>query len=140
MRDWQRRLLYLACAVVVMGSGLASRRYGSYLPGFVAEYAGDTLWALMLFLGISVVAPGARAVQRGAIAIALAYAVECSQLYHASWIDAVRGTRLGGLVLGFGFLWSDFVCYTVGISIGFVLDGVLRPRTHVLVPRESHTR
>ena len=33
--------------------------------------------------------------------------VEESQLYHASWIDSIRGTTLGALVLGHGFLWSD---------------------------------
>ena len=122
MQDWQRRLLYLVCAVVVMVFGLASRRYGTYLPVFVADYAGDTLWALMVFLGVSVVAPGARVSHRGAIALALAYAVEGSQLYHAPWIDAVRRTTLGGLVLGFGFVWTDFVCYAAGVLIGVVVD------------------
>ena len=122
MRDRQKRLAYLVCTVAVMALGLASRRYGMNLPVFIAEYAGDTLWALMVFLGISFLAPGARVSHRGAIAIALAYAVEGSQLYHAPWIDAVRRTTLGGLVLGSGFVWTDFICYAAGVSIGVVVD------------------
>ena len=44
--------------------------------------------------------------------------IELSQLYHAPWIDAIRRTRLGGLVLGYGFLWSDLACYAVGVVCG----------------------
>ena len=108
-----------------MALGLASRRYGMNLPVFVAEYAGDTLWALMVFLGISVIAPGARISYRGGVSLAFACAVEVSQLYHAPWIDALRTTTLGGLVLGFGFLWTDFVCYATGVSIGAVVDYIV---------------
>ena len=43
------------------------------------------------------------------------------RMNHARWI-AVRRTTLGGLVLGFGFLWSDLACYTVGIGLGMVLE------------------
>ena len=39
-----------------------------------------------------------------------------------AWIDAIRNTTLGGLILGFGFLWSDLVCYTIGIIVGAIID------------------
>ena len=45
-----------------------------------------------------------------------------SQLYHAEWIDNIRATTLGGLVLGYGFLWSDLVAYTIGVGVGFLLS------------------
>ncbi len=122
MRDWQRRIIYLVGMAIVIVMGLASRRYGPYLPVFVEDYAGDTLWGLMVLLGISVMALGARVSYRGGIAMALACAVEVSQLYHAPWIDALRHTTLGGLVLGYGFVWTDLVCYATGISIGVVTD------------------
>jgi len=92
-----RRLLYLVCAIVVMAMGLASRHYGNYLPVFIAEYAGDTLWALMVFLVISFMVPSARVSHRGGIAFA--FAIEVSQLYHAQWIEALRPTALRDLRL-----------------------------------------
>ena len=49
-------------------------------------------------------------------------AVEVSQLYHAPWIDSIRHTTLGGLILGFDFLWSDLVCYAVGVGLGVLVD------------------
>jgi hypothetical protein len=30
--------------------------------------------------------------------------------------------RVGGLVLGYGFLWSDLVCYAVGIGAGVLAE------------------
>lgn len=60
------------------------------------------------------------------ISLVLAFAVEVSQLYHAPWIDGIRSTTLGGLVLGFGFLWSDLVCYLVGIAAGSLAELTVR--------------
>ena len=58
-------------------------------------------------------------------ALVFSYLIEISQLYHALWIDAIRATTLGGLVLGFVFLWSDILCYTVGVLLGIIVDGLL---------------
>ena len=125
---WWLRCLYLGAAVIVGALGLASRRFGPYLPVFVSTYAGDTLWALALFLLLGVAWPGASTRVRGTMALAASYAVEVSQLYHAPWIDAIRSTRVGGLVLGFGLLWSDLVCYTVGVALGVAIDAVAARR------------
>jgi len=92
------------------------------LPAFLAEYAGDTLWALMLFLLVSTLLAGQPVRARAVISLALAFLVEISQLYHAPWIDSIRQTTLGGLVLGFGFLWTDLVCYSVGVMIGVIAE------------------
>ena len=118
MNTYRKSAVYLACAMVVLILGLASRRYGSYLPPFIATYAGDTLWALLVFLGGSALMPGLRLSYRAGMAVAFAFFIEVSQRYHAPWIDALRDTTLGGLVLGFGFLWSDLLCYGAGIGIG----------------------
>lgn len=119
------RFLYIIAAVVVVLAGLASRRYREHLPAFLAEYAGDTLWALMLFLLVSALLAGRPLWLRSAIALGLALLVEISQLYHAPWIDSIRQTTLGGLVLGFGFLWSDLVCYSAGIAFGVVAESAV---------------
>jgi hypothetical protein len=115
-------LIALTCLL-----GLSSRRFAGHLPGFVAAYAGDTLWALALFLFLGLIRPRAATERLAAMALILSLSVEISQLYHAPWIDAIRQTTLGGLILGYGFLWSDLVCYAVGVSLGAVLErGVFR--------------
>ena len=108
--------------------GLASRRYPSALPAFVSTYAGDVLWASMVFWLLTLVRPTGDRRQLAAIAFAIAVAVETSQRYHVPWLDALRASTLGALVLGQGFLWSDIVCYAVGVMLAAVLDGILAVR------------
>lgn len=43
--------------------------------------------------------------------------IEFSQLYHSPWLDALRATRGGGLLLGHLFLWSDVVCVALGATL-----------------------
>jgi hypothetical protein len=118
------RFVYFTAATVAVIAGLASRRYRGQLPAFMAEYAGDTLWALMLFFLVSTLISGRPILARAAVSLFLALLVEISQLYHAPWIDSIRQTTVGGLVLGFGFLWTDLVCYSVGVGIGAVTERV----------------
>lgn len=123
------RVALLACLTIALG--LASRRFGEFLPSFIARYAGDALWATLIFWCLALLRPraGARSLAVGALGIAVA--VEVTQLYHAPWIDAVRATRLGALVLGHGFLWSDLACYGIGVLLAVAIDRPLarrRPR------------
>lgn len=54
--------------------------------------------------------------------VIFSFAIEFSQLYQAPWINEVRHTLFGRLVLGEGFLWSDLLCYLVGIGMGLIID------------------
>ncbi len=127
-RAMQRnRLAYAFLIALVIGAGLASRsRLANHLPDFIATYSGDTLWAFMVFLMVGLVFPKLRTPWVMALAIGFAFSVEFSQLHQGDWINRIRATRPGALVLGAGFLWSDLVCYTVGILIGAAGEA-LRP-------------
>jgi hypothetical protein len=123
---WKYRLSLLAIIPIVVISGLALRSGSPLIPAFVAKNGGDTLWALLVFLIIRFIAPDWSLFRSAAIALIISYLDEISQLYHAPWIDNIRSYWLGGIILGFGFLWSDLVCYTVGILSGFFAEWVLR--------------
>lgn len=126
----RRPLPWIAGIALVVALGLGSRRHAGLLPGFVAAYAGDTLWALAAFLGVGLLLPRAATWRVALLAMAFSALVEVSQLYHAPWIDAIRRTRLGGLVLGFDFVWSDLACYAVGVGLGILIERVgLRDRS-----------
>jgi hypothetical protein len=115
-------LFQIAQIALAAALGIASRYYAHAWPGFIAAYAGDTLWAMAGFAGIGLVLPRASTRTVAQLAMILSIAVELSQLYHAPWIDSIRQTTLGGLILGFGFLWSDLACYAAGIGLGVILD------------------
>jgi hypothetical protein len=115
-------LIQIALIALAAVLGIGSRRYAPALPGFIAAYAGDTLWALAAFLVIGLLLPRASTRTIALPAMTFAVAIESSQLYHAPWIDSIRRTTLGGLVLGYGFLWTDLVCYAVGVGLGVILE------------------
>ena len=125
----RNRILYGLLTLVVVVLGVGSRRFFGDVS-FIRTYVGDALWALMVFFGIAFffTRMAVRAVALAAILFSVG--IELSQLYHASWIDSLRATRLGGLVLGFGFLWSDILCYGVGIACGVIIDTALTTGRH----------
>jgi len=116
----RNRLIYALIMPIVVVLGIGSRAFSEILPDFISTYAGDTLWALMAFLMIGFIFPSLSTVKVAAIALLFSLGIELSQLYHAPWIDDIRQYRLGALVLGHGFLWSDLVCYSFGIAMGAV--------------------
>ncbi len=110
--------------VLVILLGLGSRRFAAGLPAFVASYAGDTLWATAAVLGLGLLLPRASTGRVASLAMLVSLAVEVSQLYKAAWIDAIRRTAIGGLLLGFDFVWSDLACYAAGVVLGVLIDRV----------------
>ena len=75
------RFVYSRATIFVVIAGMASRRYRGQLPAFLAEYAGDTLWALMLFLLVSTLLAGRPILTRAAGSLAYALLVEISPIY-----------------------------------------------------------
>lgn len=117
----RNRPAYAGWIALVIAAGLASRSsLASFLPDFVATYAGDTLWALMVFLGLGFLFPAARTPVLAGAALGIAFAVEFSQLCEADWLNRIRATRAGALVLGRGWVATDLLCYAVGVGIGVV--------------------
>ena len=116
------RVAYALALLLVIAAGLGSRMFGRSLPAVVVTYAGDTLYATMVFIGLAILAPRWSTARLAVTALACSCAIEVSQLYHGPWIDAIRRTLPGALVLGYGFLWSDLACYAAGVALGAAAD------------------
>ncbi|WP_055670012.1 DUF2809 domain-containing protein [Desnuesiella massiliensis] len=105
--------------------GLGSRRFSYILPNFISSFSGDILWALMMFWIFGFIFNSFRTRNVALLALTFSFTIEISQLYHSPWIDNIRRTTLGGLVLGYGFLWSDLVCYSIGVLMGVFIEKLL---------------
>ncbi|NNJ11548.1 DUF2809 domain-containing protein [Chloroflexales bacterium ZM16-3] len=129
MRDSPHRARWriIAAILLVIPLGLLTRS-GLPMPGFVAAYGGDTLYATLVYLLVALIWLRAAIGRVGLAALGLCVAIELGQLYHAPWLDAIRATTPGRLVLGSGFLWSDLACYAVGVVLGVAVDLALRCR------------
>ncbi|MDM5433674.1 DUF2809 domain-containing protein [Bacillus hominis] len=128
MNTQRNRLLYVVFTIIVIILGLSSRKFAFALPDLLNDYLGDALWALMIFTGFGFLFPKIETKKLAFISLIFCYGIEISQLYHAEWIDSIRATTLGGLVLGYGFLWSDLVAYTIGVGVGMFCEFMLRKK------------
>ena len=120
----RNRFCYLMFVVITLFSGMASRQYSTILPQWVYLYFGDALWALMVFLMAGFIFRRKSTLWIALAALFFSYSIEISQLYHEPWIDALRANRLGGLIFGFNFLWSDLICYTMGVGFGVFMENI----------------
>lgn len=122
----KKRAVYFIITLVVMVMGLLSRKFMFIFPKNIAPYVGDMLWAMMVYFGFRFLLPNFSLLKSFSMAIIFSFAIEISQLYQADWINAIRRTTIGGLILGYGFLWEDIVSYSIGIVIGVIIDKYLR--------------
>jgi len=120
------RAWYALLIVAVMAVGLVWRSHWLPLTPFLSKYGGDALWALLVFLGFGFVFKKSPTCRLALAALAFAWAIEFSQLYHAPWIDAIRATRPGALVLGSVFNPPDLPAYALGIALGTLAELVHR--------------
>lgn len=129
--NYRNRMMQAFNIIIVIILGLASRRYGEKLPAWLATYSGDVLWGLMVYFIVGFLMPKQKLRYTALIAFVFSVLIEFSQLYHAPWIDTIRGYRLGGLLLGFGFLWSDITCYAVGVIFGVIIELVFNRKNGI---------
>lgn len=120
MRRTRRAVAVLLAAVIA--AGLLSRRYP--LPGVFAEHTGDALYATAAFGLFAWFAPAAPGRQLALLAFAFAAAIELSQLLTWPWLQQLRATRIGALLLGQGFVFADLPAYALGALLGLGLDHI----------------
>ncbi|MDR4947911.1 ribosomal maturation YjgA family protein [Neobacillus cucumis] len=116
------RKTYLIYIIAVIFLGLASRKYSHALPFFLAENAGDVLWAMMVYFGFRFLLVRKPISPCIMLSLLFSFGIEFSQMYQADWIIQIRSTWLGALVLGKVFLSVDLIRYTVGILLASLWD------------------
>ena len=124
MKRSRNRGTYLLLLALTVVTGLFSR--SDFLPALIRPYLGDVLYTLMCFFLLGFLFPRLSSVRVAFISVLFCYLIEFSQLYQADWINQIRRYRLGGLVLGYGFLWSDLLSYMVGGIAGAVFERLMR--------------
>lgn len=121
------RIRYFLLFLATMGLGLFSRSGLFHKSSFIVLYVGDSLWALAVYWTVCMISPQWKIQYQAIASLTVSYTIELSQLYQAPWINGMRTTAIGALVLGFGFRMSDLIAYAIGISSGALLSyGVFR--------------
>ncbi|WMJ74026.1 DUF2809 domain-containing protein [Cytophagaceae bacterium ABcell3] len=118
------RFLYFGIVLIIIVLGMSSRVFASQIPVFIADHAGDALWAAMVYFGCRMLWPDRGMVFSVVLSLSFSFFIELSQLYQAEWLNYLRSTTVGALVLGRSFVLIDFVRYTIGIALAYSLDYV----------------
>jgi hypothetical protein len=115
-----KRLAYVGLILIIIMLGLLSRQVA-----VIPLSTGDALWATMIFFMVRFFLVDSRMRSVALIGLSICYLVEFSQLYQAKWINDIRQTLPGRLILGQGFLWTDLIAYAIGIFIAYLVDVAL---------------
>ncbi|MFL6463129.1 MAG: DUF2809 domain-containing protein [Bryobacteraceae bacterium] len=103
------------------------------------DYSGGAAYVIFWILIYAFLKPTAPALPVTLTVFVITCCLEFLQLWHPSWLEAIRRTLPGRLVLGTTFQWSDFPPYVVGTLIGFVAMRLLAPSQNPLHRERSGT-
>lgn len=116
------RRTYILWLPILIAFGLLSRRFNYLFPNLVNTYLGDATWAAMIYVMMAIIFSNKLPKRIAMYSLLFCYVIEISQLYQAPWINAIRNSTIGALVLGSGFLWSDLLAYALGIGLAFFTE------------------
>ena len=122
-RDRKKYLLLIGLTILL---GLLSRT--SFIPEIIYPYLGDLLYATMFFFIVGFIFPKMKSFSVALISLIICCLIECSQLLNFEWLNQLRSYRLGGLILGYGFLWSDILAYALGNGLGWLVEFIFRSK------------
>ncbi|TAF69060.1 MAG: DUF2809 domain-containing protein [Flavobacterium sp.] len=111
------RFVYFILILLTIVLGIASRKTVG-IPLFV----GDILYAVLVYFGFRWLFLKNKILWQIGLPLLFCFAIEIQQLSTAAKLVAIRETALGHYVLGQGFLWSDLLCYSIGIGLAYAVD------------------
>ncbi len=119
------RFVYILVTLLTIPFGLLVRSKKEWFPDVFNLYAGDALYAFMMYYAVCVIFIKKNIRIRAVTALLICYIIELSQIYQSEWINTIRQTVLGKLILGSGFLYSDLLAYFIGIAAAAIVDYLL---------------
>ncbi|RED26439.1 uncharacterized protein DUF2809 [Flavobacterium cutihirudinis] len=114
------RISYFLAFLFTIFLGILSRKIS-----FIPVWIGDFLYAIMIYFLIRIFLFNKKASIVLLLSLVSCCAIEFLQLYQADWIINLRKTLFGKYVLGQGFLWSDILAYTIGITFIYLLEKII---------------
>ena len=128
----KKRLVYTVIIILTIVTGLLVRIKKEWFPDVVNLYLGDALYAFMMYYIVSFVFVKKKMKFRGLYSLIICYIIEFNQLYQADWINTIRQTIPGKLILGSGFLDTDLLAYLLGVVAALCVDYFLTYKNKTL--------
>jgi len=128
MNHYKNWLYISKCLLLVLFAGIFGiiSRQIEFLPRFINLYAGDILWAFGAFFLIKAFFRGKTDLIISVYTLLFSFLIEFSQLFHPWWLNKIRDNIIGGLALGYGFHFTDLICYAVGALLGYLIVNLFK--------------
>lgn len=123
------RLAVLLTIIVIVPLGYFAR-FTAALPGWITDIAGSLAYQIFWMALVQFCFPKLSIAKTAIAVFCFSCAIEFLQLWQPPFLQAIRATLPGRLVLGNTFVWSDFPPYAIGCFLGWLLlSGVRRLRS-----------
>lgn len=108
------RRIVLSCAITMIPIGIASKFYQGPLKEWVNDYFGDIIYeAFWIMIGV-LIWPKASLAKIAAVVFIATCIIEVLQLWQPPFLQMMRASFIGKLLLGTTFVWWDFPHYLAG--------------------------
>lgn len=120
------RISLLLSILLIVPIGYVARFSQGWIPESLHDALGSIAYEVFWILLVQFFYPKTSPL-RTAIGVCLATcAIEVLQLWQPPFLQAVRATLPGRLILGNTFMWSDFPPYVLGSALGWSWITVVR--------------
>ena len=116
-----RHLVIFISLSIVTAAGLLSKHYQGWGKEWVNDYSGDILYEIFWCLLIFWFVPRQKIIPIVALYVFIFTCVlEILQLSQATFLQIIRSTSIGRLLIGTTFSWWDFPHYFLGSCLGWL--------------------
>jgi len=126
MQKYRRNLLVSIAFIVPFG--LLTKFYRGVGQAWLNDTFGGIPYEIFWMLLVALIWPRLRLTAIALTVFLATCLLEFLQLWQPDWLQAIRATLPGRLVLGNSFTWSDFPYYAIGCFFGWLWLRWLHPR------------
>lgn len=121
----RNRITYFMCIIIAIILTIMIENYKNVLPLSIGNYLENVLKALIIYLFIAFIFKKISAINISVISMLICSCFSISNLCEIPWVDNIKNTSIGLFILGNSFVYTDLICYLVGVILGFVLEMLL---------------
>lgn len=111
-----RFILFLAI-IIIIPLGLVSKFYKGPLDQWLNNYSGGIFYEIFWILLVILIKPKIKPSIATLWVFMITALLEVLQLWHPPFLEAIRATLIGRLLIGTTFDWWDFLHYILGCTI-----------------------
>ncbi len=127
------RVSLLVSLLLTVGLGLASKFYRGLGQGWLNNSLGGVFYEIFWVLALVLVMVKLKPLSAAIGVFVMTSILEILQLWHPPFLEAMRATFMGRMILGTTFVWSDFFYYVVGCAIAWAWVRYLQ---HQFLPKK----